>query len=218
MRLDTLLLCLLLGLASNLIAELFLALDLKTPFSQLTTARKRLRVLRWIAGLCGLVIVGLFDPPPARLAVLALFSVSAATDLETQYLPPDWFVYGAVAAGIAGGFAVNGLAGLRDAAVAQAVCFVVMTAGVLFAGIADSGDIKLLMQYGAACGSLAGVSLGFVAEFGLRLAVLAYAVVSRLLGGAPAAQALRHAATLKVPHGPIAWAGLLIVTVSAGLR
>jgi hypothetical protein len=157
-----------------------------------------------------LILVGATGVSPIRLLLVALFGVSASTDLETCYLPPDWFVYGATVAGCVGGYALGGVSGLRDAVVAQAVCFTVMMYGILLAGVADSGDIKLLMQYGAACGALPVVGVGITIEFALRLAILVTMIVATaVVRRQPWREAFRRVAGLKHPHGPVAWVGLL---------
>jgi hypothetical protein len=206
----SILLSLSLGLISNLVAELFLTLDLGQPFSSLSPSRRRLRITRWVISWLGLILVSATGLSPVRLLLVALFGISASTDLETRYLPPDWFIYGATFAGCLGGYALGGVSGLRDAVVAQAVCFTVMVFGILLAGVADSGDIKLLMQYGTACGALPVVAVGTTIEFAVRLAILVTMVVATaVVRRQPWREAFRRVAGLKHPHGPVAWVGLL---------
>ncbi len=202
-----------LGLLSNIVAELLLAFDLGRPFTVLDRAHKQMRLARWVVSMIGLVLVGLFHPSPIKLPLLALFNVSAGTDLETTFLPPDWFLYSSTVAGLLVGYAVGGVGGLRDAVVAQAVCFAMMIFAVLLANAADSGDIKLLMQYGAACGSLTAVGIGIALEcvvrLGLLLAVFSIALVTKR--NVPFA--FSRALGVRAPHGPIAWIGLLGVFI-----
>jgi prepilin signal peptidase PulO-like enzyme (type II secretory pathway) len=207
--------CLGFGLSANIAAELLLVIDLKHPLASLDPTHRRMRVVRWLACMAGSLLIGFINPSPAKLILFALFSVSAATDFETSLLPPDWFIYGATLAGLAAGFITGGLPGLRDTVVAQAVCFAFMVLAVLLANAADSGDIKLLMQYGAACGSLYGVGIGIASEFAVRFGILVVAFLGLWFVRRSGTAAFRDLSQLRTPHGPIAWIGLALAIVSS---
>jgi len=126
-------------------------------------------------------------------------------------------VYGSVAVGLAAGFLTGNVAGLRDAVVAQAVCFAMMVFAVLFANAADSGDIKLLMQYGATAGSISAVGIGIAVEFVVRVGILVAVCIQFWIQQHDLSSAFSAASRARVPHGPIAWVGLvgmLIITAS----
>jgi hypothetical protein len=190
---------LLLGIGANAVAELLLSCELHMPWRALGVGARWLRVLRWVALLAGQGAlawrgIGMF----AQINV-ALFAIMAATDLESRTIPPDLLTYGAVLLACVFGLTTGGVDGLRGVVVAQALCFSAMLVAVLFFNAADAGDIKVLMHYGAACGSLAVVGIGVIAETVLRAIVLLIAF-ARL--GKPAA-------ALRLPHAPFAWVGLL---------
>lgn len=201
----------LIGLAANLAAEGFLSLEMKLPYSTLTGRQRVTRMIRWmvIAGGCAAVAALQGEGGLWRAVVFGLFSVTAATDLETTLIPPDWFTWGATVAGALAGLAEGGLPGLRQAIIAQAVCFAVMTLAVVLFAAAAPGDIKLAAQYGAAAGALGAVAIAFVAEWVIRALLVAgaFAVFSRRSG--PRA-ALDRVIALRIPHGPFAWLGLCV--------
>lgn len=209
MTFATLTLFVMLGLLSNVMTELFLACELKRPFTVLDHVHKRIRLIRWVICMAGFLLIGLFHLSPIKLPLLALFSVSAATDFETTYLPPDWFVYGSTAAGLLAGYVTGGIGGLRDVVVAQAVCFAMMVFAVLLANAADSGDVKLLMQYGATCGSLVAVGIGITTEVVVRVGLLIAVFAATLVAKRNVSFAFSRAVGIRAPHGPIAWIGLL---------
>ena len=100
---------------------------------------------------------------------------------------------------------------------AQAVCFAMMVFAVLFANAADSGDIKLLMQYGATAGNLAAVGIGIAVEFVVRVGILIAICILYWTQQRDLSSSFSTAARVRVPHGPIAWVGLvgmLIITAS----
>lgn len=211
------------GLLANVFAELMLVYDLRRPFGSLTARGKWARAGRWAAALAGSALVGLTRPEGANgaavwgpLAVFALFTVTAATDLETTYIPPDWFVYGATLAGVGVGWWAGGWEGLKDAIVAQAVCYSAMVIAVGLFRSAAGGDIKLAMQYGTVCGSLNAVAVAFIVEWMARVALVACTFVlatRRSMEHDPPAQAMAKAgkavAEMRVAHGPLAWLGVL---------
>lgn len=217
MAFTALMLSVMLGLLSNVMAELFLAFELKRPFTVLDRVHKRIRLIRWLICMIGFLLIGLFHPSPLRLSLLALFSVSAATDFETTYLPPDWFVYGSTMAGLLVGYMTGNVIGLRDAVVAQAVCFAMLVFAVLLANAADSGDVKLLMQYGTACGSLVAVGIGVTVEFVVRVGLLIAVFAATLVAKQNVPFAFSRAVEIRAPHGPIAWIGLLGVFMIAAI-
>lgn len=207
------------GLLANICAELFLALDMKLAFARLDPCGRRLRIMRWIICLAGFGFVSLFDPSPIALLALVLFSITAATDLETRRIPPDWFTYGSVVALCLAAFFSGGLLALRDVVVAQALCFVAMVLAIVLARAASAGDVKVLMQYGAACGSLPAVMLGLIAETALRLALFAGIVVRALGVHGDRRAALTRGLRVRLPHAPVAWVGVVaaLVARAAGL-
>lgn len=205
------------GLAANVCAELFLALDMKLPFSRLGRRQRSLRIMRWIVCMAGFGLVGLFNPSPIALLALALFTVTAATDLETRHIPPDWFTYGSVVALCLVAFVSEGLSALRDVVVAQALCFVAMVLAVVLARAASAGDIKVLMHYGASCGSLPAVMIGLIAETTLRLGLLVYIVMQALRVQGDRRGALTRGLHLRLPHAPVAWVGVVAALVARGV-
>ena len=147
-------LVLLLGVLANVFADLVLRLRYTSSF-RLDTQRKRmLRLGRWIVCLVGLIAVALFSPSSSHLILLALLSVSAATDFEHRRLPWDWFLYGSVLVGIGLAWLDHGWDGFSHALIAQAVLYGFVTMTVVVFGATAGGDIKVAMQYGSACGHL----------------------------------------------------------------
>jgi hypothetical protein len=204
------------GIGSNGIAEALLAFEMRLPFRSLDRSQRRLRVLRWVICITGFGLLGFFNPSVVALIALASFSVTAATDFETRRIPPDWFTYGSVLVLCGLGFAVGGLSGFRDVVVAQALCFVAMVLAVVLARAASPGDIKVLMQYGASCGSLPVVMVGFIAETLLRLGLVA-CMVARALGVQEDRRgALARGLHMRLPHAPVAWFGVLAALMAHG--
>lgn len=195
-----LLIPLLLAIAANCAAEWLLARELALPWQRLSRPAHMLRLLRWLSIMAGHAAVALLHPSAIVQVNLALFSVTAATDLESRRIPPDAFTYCAVALACALDWASGGAFGLRDVIVAQALCFAAMVLAVMFFNAADAGDVKVLMHFGAACGSLTVVGAGIVVETALRVLVL---LVALGLRGRPALR-------LRLPHAPFAWAGLVL--------
>jgi hypothetical protein len=213
----TVLLSLAIGIGANGIAEVLLALEMQLPFHSLDRSRRRLRMLRWAICVLGFGLLGLVNPSVVALIALALFSVTAATDFETRRIPPDWFTYGSVVVLCGLGFAVGGLSGFRDVVVAQALCFAVMVLAVVLARAASPGDIKVLMQYGAACGSLPAVIVGLIAETLLRLGLVACLVAQALGVQGDRRGTLMRGLHIRLPHAPVAWFGVLAALMANGV-
>ena len=200
---------------ANLVAEVLLTFDLHQPIHALSRHARALRLVRWLLCTVALGWMGLnggnaiSGGDATQLIAFMLFSISAATDLETKTLPPDAFLYGATLAGIGLHYWANGWAGLRHAVIAQAVCFSIITLCVAFLNLCDSGDIKLAMQFGAACGSL--FALG-IAVIGLWLACMLVVIgaLAVQLRRHPLRDAFRQAARIQPPMGPLLCAGLLL--------
>jgi len=197
---ETLALNIVCGLLSNSLAEVLLKFELKKLFKLLDHMHQLMRLIRWLVCLIGFILLGLFRPSQFKLLLLGLFSVSAASDFETSFLPPNWYVYGSTAVGLAVGF----MAGLRDAVVAQALCFAMMVFAVLFANAADSGDIKLLIQYGATAGSLGAVGIGIAVVFVVRIGMLIAKWIHYRMQQRDLSSEFSAASRARVPHDPIA--------------
>jgi hypothetical protein len=206
------------GILANLIAELFLALDLSRPVWRLTGHQICLRSLRWVSCLLGCSVTGDLGISIPVMLLFGLFSVSAATDFETSVLPPDGFVYGAVLISMAVGWMLGGWSGLGHVAIAQAFCFSVIVLAVRYLGACDSGDIKLGMQYGAVCGSLFSVMVGGFYFWLIACLVIAVVAVTRVLWArsrrsesrrSESRLAARGVLALQLPLGPLLWCGVL---------
>ncbi len=202
----------LLALFANAIAEWLLATNLDRPFHALNKSERIIRILRWLLCWFGLFIAYHIIPSPLHLLPLTLFSISAATDLETKFLPPDTFLYSSVLIGCGVAFLTNGPNGLCIAIATQAICFALWTLGVAFFNLCDAGDIKLSMQFGAACGSLASVGIaGFVVWLvacGVVLMGIAIGLRTKSFR-----EAVRCAGVLRPPQGPLLWCGLLVASL-----
>jgi hypothetical protein len=175
-----------------------------------------LRLTRWVACSIGFLLVGCFNASVTVLIAFALFSVTAATDLETHRIPPDGFTYGSVLLLITLAFVAGGLPKLRDVVVAQAMCFVVMVLAVVFARAASPGDIKVLMQYGATCGSLSVVMAGLITETVLRLGLLICILGRAMRMKSDRRGAITRGLHMRLPHAPVAWVGVLAALVAQG--
>lgn len=203
-----LLLSLVLALAANGMAELLLAVDMDRPWRRLTPKQRVVRILRWLMMSAGLLALAVVHVPVNRMLAFALFSVTAATDFETRLLPPDTYTYGSVIVGIALA-SVSGPLGFRDAVVAQALCFAVVTLSVAFFGGIDSGDIKMAMQFGAVGGSLWVVGISVLMMAVVAAAIPASIFILRCLQRQPLRLAAAEVAHLSAPLAAIAWVGLL---------
>ena len=192
---QTILIPLLLSLSGNVLADLFLSHTLPEPLPP-HPSRRCLRGLRWVSATTALIGLALLHASLPTLIAFALFSVTAATDLESTYLPPDAFVLGSATLGLGLAFIQSGWPDLRDAVVAEAMCFAVLVFVVAFTSVCDSGDIKLGMQFGAAAGSLSQV---FVGVIGMWLAMVIVLMVYLTYSRSP--KALR---TRRIPQGPLA--------------
>jgi hypothetical protein len=168
------------------------------PFVPFTDAQRQRRVWRWVLCFVSLMALAVFTALSIpQLTLAALFAVTAATDFECKRLPWDWFLYGSVIAGIGVGFVERGWLGFRDAVIAQAILFAAMTLTVIFLRQTAGGDIKLMMQYSAACGHVTTAMLGIVVS---GLAMLLISLTYRLI--------TRRTLT-KVPLAPATWVGLV---------
>jgi hypothetical protein len=205
-----------LSIVTNGIAEWLLTVEMRLPFRTLDHRRQRLRAVRWMVCTAGFGLASFCSPSVIALIALALFSVTAATDFETHRIPPDWFTYGAVILLSALGFVPGGLLGFRDVVVAQALCFVAMVLSVVLAHAASPGDIKVLMQYGASCGSLPAVVVGLIAETALRLGIVTCLVMQVLRMKDNRRGALSRGLHVRLPHAPVAWFGVLVALMARG--
>lgn len=195
------------GLAANLAAEAFLAHDahMRLPFASLDRRQRAARLARWGVLCVALAMLAWLGTPLHTLVLIALLGITAATDAECRVLPPDAFVYGAAAAGVlAHGFA-SGLPALADAAIAQAMCFSLTTLSVLLFRNTDPGDIKAMMQFGAACGSLPAVFSAVMGQALVAAVLVAFAFV------------IARRVPRQLPLATLAWAGLVLAAAHAGV-
>lgn len=199
-------------LCANVVAEVILATDLQQPFARLSLVRQRIRILRWVVCSIGCIALGLQQASMTHQLQFALFSISASTDFETKMLPPDWFIFGSVIFGITTYGLADGWFGVQRAILAQAFCFGMVTLGVAFFNVCDSGDIKLAMQFGAACGSLTHV-LQAAAVVWLAAIVVIVAVTILNLRRTNIESVIRQATTLQPPQGPLLWCGLFTILI-----
>ena len=188
-----------LAILANLLADPFLK-RIQTEFGY--TGNMPLRRLRWMCVATALPILAALHIPFSALIAVALLSITAATDLESSYLPPDAFTLGSTIICLMLSFVQSGWLGLRDAVVAQAICFAVMVFVVTFTSACDSGDIKLAMQFGAAAGSLTNVFVGVMAMWLTMMLLLVIQFVR--------SRSVTSLSRLRLPLGPIAWAGLVV--------
>jgi len=144
----------------------------------LRSAPRLVKVPTWLryVGVAGLMILFAYLDPTTitipRLILFALFTLPALTDFETRYLPPDTYTYSAVLSSLALQTCVNGIDGLTQALLAETLCFVLATLSVITLRATDPGDIKVMMQFGAACGTLNTVFWALLSQ-SLLLLVLA---------------------------------------------
>lgn len=197
-----LLVSLVFGLITNLIAEWFLQHDAPAR------PRNTIRVLRWLGVGAGSMLVATIIPL-IDLIVFCLFTISAATDFETKYLPPDSFTVGGVIAGISLTAWQRGVLGLRDVLVAQAVCFAVTVFAVALFNLCDSGDIKLAILFGVACGDLLRVVYGVIGTWIVAWLLVLYVIGLRSLQAHSIKTGLKYGLTLRPPLGPLLWFGLV---------
>lgn len=209
--------CICLAVIANVGADLFLLADHHLSYRSLPAKAKRLRLARWVLCVAGLLVAGLVNHSPFVLINLALFTITAATDLETKRIPPDWFTYGCVVLACAFGYVTGGVPGLRDVVAAQAICFAIMVTAVLFARAASGGDVKVLMQYGASCGSLPYVIIGIFVETAVRVVVVALGLGRAIVLGGDRRTEVRNVLRMQLPHAPVAWVGVMSAVIVAGL-
>lgn len=126
----------------------------------LKSAPRWVKIPTWLRYLAvGGLLTGLAGVNPnitniPRLILFALLTLPAITDLETRYLPPDTYTYSAVLVSLATHAYLAGFDGFTAALLAEILCFVVATLSVVMLRATDPGDIKVMMQFGAASGSL----------------------------------------------------------------
>ena len=203
-----------LGMLANLLTEYFLSDDLQLPFFRLESAGQRFRIVRWGIVLVGMLGLGLAQISLSGLLIMALLTVTAATDLETKFLPPDRFVYGSTVFGVLSAWFTHGSMGLRDAVIAQGFCFAVVTLGVALFNVCDSGDIKLAMQFGAACGSLALIAQAAFWTWIAACLLFAFQLGRYRLQNSWRS-AFKQAAQYRPPEGPLLWCGLMVAVALA---
>ena len=194
------------GLLANLIAEWFLRIDIPRLYGGSFVRARPSRLFRWLAISAGCVAFTLCSHQPdqptgvlfIRFIPFTLLSVTAATDLETRFLPPDWFTAGSVIAGVVVAGTQSGIEGAIQATLAQGLCFALMTLAVVMGGNTAAGDIKLMAQLGATAGSANAVFAGLLAAGGVAAVIAVLSVIWH-----------RRMPRL-VPLGPIVWAGMLV--------
>lgn len=198
-----------LGLLANGMAEIVLSFDLHQPWRQMDSVCRHRRVVRWVVCILGHALLVMAGASFSTLSLFALFSISAATDFESCLLPPDWMLFGSVISAMALAAITGGWPAFRDVAVAQAFCFAIVTLGVAFLNLCDSGDIKLAMQFGALCGSLSVVA---ASALGIWLVAIVSVLVSVLHGALhmPVKQSIQLALRRRPPQGPLMWCGFLL--------
>ena len=172
-------------------------------------------LVRWVAVFGGLLVLAFLHLPFMQLVFVGLFAVSAGTDFETTYLPPDWYVYGCTALNIGVAY-LSGVEAFRAVVVTQALCFG-LAVFLAYLGAWAGGDVKLLMQYGAAAGSLpiAGVALVIEQLFRIGYLMLLYVVKLVTHRNSSVAWARTKSASIG-PHGGVAFAGLILALAFAG--
>jgi hypothetical protein len=156
-----------------------------------------------------LLMLAMIGTPLGAILAIGLFIVSGLLDADTATIPPDAFVYGATIASIFAAAVDRGSAGLLQALCVQALCFGLTVLMIRYTGALAGGDVKLAMQFGAACGSL---SLLYTAALGVALAmagVLVATVAQHSTSSNSATTALRAARTLRLPLGGFLLFGLL---------
>ena len=200
------------ALLTNMLAEYFLSDDLEQPYARLDPVRQRFRILRWVGVLVGMLLLGAIQIHWSTMLVIALLTVTASTDFETKFLPPDHFVYGSTVLGGMSACFTHGPIGLRDAVIAQAFCFAVATLGVALFNLSDSGDIKLAMQFGAACASLPMVAFAAFGTWIVACVLFAIQLV-RNKRQSTWRRAFSQAALYRPPQGPLLWGGLMLTVV-----
>jgi hypothetical protein len=195
---ETLILPALVSLLANLTADRILATRYRISFTLDTTDRRVVRALRWLLTTLGLVAATLAGLSLWQLVVLGLLAVSAGTDLEHLRLPPSAYIYTATVIGVVAAFLQTGWDGAREAIVAQTVWFALMTLTVMLLRRTAGGDIKLMMQYGAACGNLPLSLIGMIIASGVMIPIsLIYWLRFRR-------------AIPRTPLAPLAWLGALV--------
>lgn len=189
------------GLGANVVAEALLIRDphMRRVCTLCFVQRRTFRIARWSVSSLVLALLSGFGLTAPVLIAIALFTVTAATDFECRTLPPDWFIYGAVVAGVLAHGLSGGLDGLATAAATQAMCFALTTISVLVLRNTDPGDIKAMMQFGAACGSLSVMLVTVLGQAAVSAAVVSVAwLFTRRIP--------RH-----LPLATLMWAGLVLV-------
>jgi hypothetical protein len=185
------------GLLANLAVDLILARRYRSSFALDTPARKTVRILRWIIAIFGLCLAHAVGLASLQILVIGLLTVTAGTDVEHLRLPPSPFIYAATLAGVLTAYWVNGVAGLQHAIVAQAVWFALMTLSVMLLRRTAGGDIKVVMQYGAACGSL---SISFIGMLLASSVMIPFSLIYWLR---------HHRPIPRTPLAPLVWLGAL---------
>jgi Flp pilus assembly protein protease CpaA len=196
------------GVMSNVLADVYLRQAPHITTSNLSHANNTRR-LRQTTCLLTNVGVSLLTGSFGFCVVFAAFSVTAATDFEQRWLPPNSFMFASVIASIGLGYLASGFWGMRDVLVTQAICFALATLSVALFGHMDSGDIKVAMQFGAACGSLINLYMGLLSMLGIGVLVLGIAFFTMRLRTHHSDQPRASLASLHVPVATWAWLGLL---------
>ncbi len=183
------------GLLANLVADAILATRYRGSFALDTPLRNLKRWLRWGISLFGLWAAHMLCGPRsiAQLALLGLLTITAATDFEHLRLPPSWFMYAATVAGVFVATQSLGVEGFVQSVGTQAIWFALMTLTVMLLRRTAGGDIKVMMQYGALCGTVANSLIGMLAASAVMIPIsLVYALIHRRSIG-------------RTPLAPLAW-------------
>jgi hypothetical protein len=198
------------GVLANIICDEFLA-DLGQTWGSLNQRKLWLRLGRWLAMIAGCVVaLGTSDPTEAhaRMIGVALFGVVAGCDLESSHVPPDWYTIGGTVGMVCAWGLAGGVKRMGDAALAQAFCYGIMVFGITVFRVAAGGDIKLMMQYGAALGAIPAVGWAFAIEWVVRV-VWMFGWAIRVSARNGIDEMVRLGRDLRAPHGPFAWLGVM---------
>lgn len=200
---------LIVGLAVNVTATMFLCVDRQPPSALGVT------LVRWLGNFGAFVTLAFATRSVWSVITLVPLAVSSATDLESRRVPPDAFTYGSAVMLLAAALVFGGPEAFRDMAVAQVIAF---ATGIFLAtfGVMAGGDVKLLMQWGCACGALPVLFASFLVQTGLRVVVMSALFIGGLCR-LPAREAFRAAGRHRSPHGPFAFASIVIALCLFGI-
>ena len=174
-------------------------------------------VVRRISVPIALAGLSIITRSPGVLIAVALLSISCGMDFESGYIPPDGYMYPAIALTVLAAGITGNVSRIMTAFTAQAIGYGLAVLMIWVRAIIAGGDVKLAMQLGAVFGLIG--TLDTVIRAGLLMAVatsvaLLGVFVVHLMRGESLQACARICASIRMPLGPVMWLGVVVAAAT----